>query len=114
MKRLNLRRHHPVNRQLLDRTLAVIQVSILHFPQITNLMPKFSAHCRHTYGMGVQCSAEWHVQTNRPFACILLPWERRPFWFTVSIDFHCAPNWPPCGKAYRACMAVAVPHLWGT
>ena len=37
-------------------------------------MPKFSEepigpipHCRHTYCMGVQCSAEWHVHTNRPF-----------------------------------------------
>ena len=33
--------------------------------------------------------------TNRAFACILLPWKWQPFWCTASIDFHCAPKWPP-------------------
>ena len=35
----------------------------------------------------------------RAFACILLPWKRRPFWCTASIHFHCAPKWPTVAVA---------------
>ena len=95
-----------MNRQLLDRTLAVIQASILHFPQITNLMPKFSEeptgpipHCRHTYGTGVKCSAEWHVQTNRPFCMHPFAME------TAAILVHSLNRFSLCTKL--AAVAVA-------
>ena len=38
-------------------------------------------------------------------ACILLPWKWRPFWCTASIDFHCAPKWPPW-RLPSCCYAV--------
>ena len=55
----------------------------------------------------------WQLQSipDRSYAAPFSYWQQywQPFWCIVSIDFHCAPKWPPW-RLLSCCYAVT--SLW--